>query len=692
MKDGVHYTVYNVDWKSGKMSIDEYSYKTGKKVRTLVDLTSLGIGRVSSEYQLSEDESKILIYTNKKPIYRRSFTADFYVYDIKTKKLTKVSKEGKERIASLSPDGTKLAYMRDNNLYIKDLQTGKLMQITKDGKKNNIINGAPDWVYEEEFSFNKAYEWSPDSKYLAFIRFDESKVKEYTLIKYAGEAPHYKQYELYPGLYTYKYPKAGENNSIVSVHIYNLATKKTVKADIGTNTDIYIPRIKWNISGDELGIERLNRAQNKIELLYANPNTGESRVVLADTNKYYIGDEVYDNIVFLPDGKHIMLMSERDGWRHLYLYDTKGDFVKQLTKGKWDITKYLGYNPEKEIFYFQAAKVSPIWREIYSVDMKGRIKKLSSKEGTNDAEFSTGCKYYINTYSNATTPYYITLNNAKGKVIRILEDNAGFMDKINSVGGIHKTFFKFKTSEGIELNAYRIVPPDFDSTKIYPAIIMQYSGPNSQTVLDDWEFGWNNYLADQGFVIFGVDPRGTGARGEKFRKVTFHELGKYETIDLVNSAKYFGSLPYIDKKRIGIWGWSYGGFMVLNAMTKGNGVFNTGVAVAPVTNWRFYDNIYTERYMGKPQDNPSGYDDNSPLNFVKDFKGNLLLCFGTADDNVHPQNSFEFIERMVQANKHFRVFPFVNRNHGIYGGNTRLYLYTMKTNFFEEHLMKKSNK
>lgn len=691
MNDGEHYTTYDYSEGYDNIKIKKFSYKTGKEVETLVNISQLGIGQVSPNYTISSDNKKILLHTDVKKIYRHSYTAKFYVYDISTKKLTPVSDEANLQIASFSPDGNKVAFMRENDLFIKNLQTGEETQITIDGKTNKIINGAPDWVYEEEFGFKKAYQWSPDGKYIAYIKFNESRVKQYTLIKYAGEEPHLAQYELYPGLYTYKYPKAGEDNSIVSVHIYNVSTKKTITADIGQNTDIYIPRIKWNIDGSFLGIERLNRAQNKIELLAANPQTGKTKVLITDTNKYYIGDEVYDNIVFLADNEHILLMSERDGYRHLYLYKLDGSLENQITKGKWDITKYYGFDPDKKLIYYQSAEESPLRRSVYSIKLDGTgKKKISTGTGTNDAEFSIGCKYFINTFSNAKTPPYITLNKANGKVIKVLEDNKDYKKEIDEFGGINKEFFSFKTSEGVELNAFRIVPPDFDESKKYPVVLVQYSGPNSQTVLDDWEFGWNNYLAQLGFIVVGVDPRGTGARGEAFRKITFHQLGKYETIDLVETAKYLGTLPYIDKNRIAIWGWSYGGFMVLNAMTRGGGVFNTGIAVAPVTSWRYYDNIYTERYMGKPQDNPDGYDTNSPLNHVKDFQGNLLLCFGTADDNVHPQNSYEFIEKMVQANKHFLVFPFTNRNHGIYGGNTRYYLYKMKTDFLLEHLMSKS--
>jgi len=688
LNNGTQYTVYDVNWTSGQTSIKKFSYKTGQEIEVVLDLNSLGIGRVGSDYKFSKNETKLLLNTEKAPIYRHSFLANFYVYDLKTKKISKVSENGKQQIASLSNDGEKVAFMRDNNLFIKDLTSKNEIQITKDGLKNEIINGAPDWVYEEEFGYNKAYSWSPDGKYIAYVKFKESDIKEYTIVNYAGEAPHISSNELYPSLYTYKYPKAGEDNSVVSVHIYELSTGNTVKADIGTETDIYIPRIKWNLDGSSLVIERLNRAQNKLELLYANPQTGKSRVFITETNKYYLGDELYDNIVFLEDNEHIVILSERDGYRHLYLYKTDGTFVQQITKGNWDVTKYYGFDKDKKVFYYQSVEESSINRDIYSIKINGKGKrKLSTLEGTNDAAFNKNFEYYINTFSNATTPTYVTLNNSKGKVIRILEENTKIKEIIKEYGGTNKTFFTFKTSEGVELNAFKIVPPDFDETKQYPVLVVQYSGPNSQTVANRWDYSWNNYLAQKGIIVIGVDPRGTGAKGEEFRKITFHKIGKYETLDLIETAKYLANLSYINKDKIGIWGWSYGGYMVLNVMTKGNGIFSTGISVAPVSNWRYYDNIYTERYMGKPQDNASGYDDNSPLGFTDDFQGNLLLCFGTADDNVHPQNSYEFIEKMVQSDKHFTTFPFVNRNHGIYGGNTRMYLYKMKTDFLFEHLL-----
>ncbi len=690
MNDGEHYTVFEYDRSTYSSLINKYNYKTGEKIETIVNLTGLSVGLVSYQYKFSNDEKKILIYADKEEIYRYSFLANYYVYDIAKKELIKVSENGMQQIADLSPDGQKVAFIRENNIYIKDLTTKEEKQITTDGKKNSIINGIPDWVYEEEFEFNQAYQWSPDGKYLAYIKFDESDVKEFTLLKYAGESPRNEDFSLYPGQYTFKYPKAGEDNSKISLHIYNIENGNTSNIEVCKEQDIYFPRIFWNNDGSKLIVEKLNREQNELILFAVNPQNNEVQKILTEKNKYYIDDNTYDNIVFLENNKNFIILSERDGFSHLYLYDLEGNLVNQITKGEYDVTDFIGYDVNNDIIYYQSTESSPLNRDIYSIRTDGKKKKkINVNDGTNEIEFSKGYKYYINTFSDIKTPNYVTLHNSKGNVLRVLEDNSDLKAIIKTFGGENKSFFKFKTSEGVELNGYRIVPPDFDSTKVYPAILTQYSGPNSQSVLNSWEFGWENYLAQQGFVIFCVDPRGTGGRGEEFRKCTYKQLGKYETIDLVEAGKYIGKLSYIDENKLGIWGWSYGGFMVLNVMTKGKGVFNTGVSVAPVTNWRYYDNIYTERYMGKPQDNPSGYDDNSPLNYAKDLQGNLFLAFGTADDNVHPQNSYEFIAKLIEANKEFTTMPYINRNHGIYGDthNTSLHLYTLKTKFFIKHLI-----
>jgi len=681
MNDGENYSSYS------KGSITKYSYETGKEIGEILNTKSLGIGRVSTDYEFNEDETKILIFTNEEDIYRWSFVADFYVYDLKTKVLTPVSENGKQQLATFSPKGDKIAFVRENNLFVKDLTNNAEIQITTDGKYNNIINGAPDWVYEEEFGFNKAFEWSPDGNYIAYIKFDESSVKMFNMTIFAGLEPQNTENALYPENETFKYPKAGEDNSKVSVHIYNLTTKKTIEANTGTETDFYFPRIKWTKDVNKLCIIKLNRLQNKFNLLYANPETGVSNIIYTEENKFYIEESVFAQLNFLEDAKHFVILSERDGYRHLYLYNIDGTLVKQLTSGNWDVIDFYGYDAKKKLFYYQSAEESPLKRAIYSVDIDAKKKtKISIKEGTNDALFSKSYKYFINYFSNISTPNYVTVNDANGKEIRVLEDNADLIKLVDEFGGVNKEFFVIKTSENVELNASVIYPADFDKTKKYPVLITQYSGPNSQQVLDNWSFDWDNMMAQKGYLVVSVDPRGTGARGEAFRKITYLQLGKYETLDLIESAKYLGTLPHVDASRIGIWGWSYGGYMSLSCMTKGADYFKTGIAVAPVTNWRYYDNIYTERYMRKPQDNATGYDENSPINFAKNLKGNLLIVHGTADDNVHLQNSMEFIEALVQADKQFDMQIYTNRNHSIYGGKTRHHLYTLMTNYLLENL------
>ncbi len=681
MQDGENYTVF-VDG-----SIIKYSYQTGEEVEVVLDITKLGIEYPSSEYVFNHDQTKILFYNNEESIYRRSFKANFYVYDFKTKILTPVSDAGKQQLATFSPKGDKVAFLKDNNLFIKDLTNNKETQITKDGEYNKIINGAPDWVYEEEFSYNQAYQWSPEGDFLAYVKFNESQVRMFNMTVYAGMRPFIQTNALYPENYTFKYPKAGEDNSIVTVHIYNLAKKKTLNVDLGTETDIYIPRIKWTKDNNKLCIVKLNRLQNNIELLYANPNTAATQLIYSEKNEYYMEETVYDKLEFLDNGKNFVIMSERDGYRHLYLYNIDGTLQKQLTSGEWDITDFYGHDNVNDLFYYQSAEEGAIYRAIYSVNSNSENKtKLSNMQGVNEAIFSATFKYYINYFSNHKTPNLVTLHDAKAKEIRVLEENADLKALVEEYGGVNKEFFKITTTAGIELNASVIYPMNFDKTKKYPVLITQYSGPNLQEVLDQWEFEWNNMIAQKGYLVITVDPRGTGGRGEDFRKITYMELGKYETLDLIESAKYLAKLEYVDATRIGIWGWSFGGYMALSCLTKGADYFKTAIAVAPVTNWRYYDNIYTERYMRKPQDNPKGYDDNSPINFVKNMKGKLLIVHGTSDDNVHLQNTMEFIEALVQADKQFDMQIYTNRNHSIYGGKTRKHLYTLMTNFLLENL------
>ncbi len=682
MNDGIHYSTLS---RNG--DIEKFSYLTGNRTEIIVKTSELKID--VDEYEFNENESKLLFQTGYERIYRRSFTADYYVYDLKSKELKKLSNNGKQQMASFSSDNTKIAFVRDNNIFIKDLISNSEKQITNDGKFNEIINGIPDWVYEEEFEFNKAYEWMPDGKKIAYIKFDESEVKMFGMTVYAGEKPKHDNNILYPENQSFKYPKAGESNSIVSVNIYNLETDKTTKIDLGDEKDIYIPRIRTTKNPDILAIFKLNRLQNKFELITANVKTGDVKIIYTETNKYYIDASDFDNLQFLDDGEHFVMTSERDSYKHLYLHDMNGREVRQLTKGHDEVTEFIGFDAENKIFYYQAVDKSPLQRSIFKVNFNGKKKKELTKEaGTNDAKFSSNFKYYINYFSNSETPRKITLYNSKGKLIRVLEDNKKLKDKIPNYGGVNKEFFTFKTSEGIELNAFMVKPPNFDKNKKYPVIVNQYSGPNSQEVLDSWDFGWNNLLAQKGIIMVCVDPRGTGGRGEEFRKMTYLQLGKYETIDLIETAKYLNKLEYINSKKIGIWGWSYGGFMTSLCMTKGADYYSAGIAVAPVTNWRYYDNIYTERFMRTPQENPEGYDDNSPINFADKLKGDFLIVHGSADDNVHLQNTTEFTEALVQANVQFKQFIYTNRNHSIYGGNTRYHLYTMMLNFWEETILK----
>jgi len=679
-KNGEFYTTLD------KGSIIRYRYQTGTVVDTLVhakDLEAYDL-RINN-YEFSPDETKILFYVNAQSIYRRSYVADNYVWDISGKNLLKVSPEGMEQLATFSPDGQKVAFVKNNNLYVSDLK-GNIIAITTDGEKNRIINGAPDWVYEEEFSFNKAFEWSPDGKKIAWIRFDESRVKEYNLMVYKGLKPERIENTLYPSLYSYKYPKAGEDNSIVSVLVYNLENQETTTMDIGLDTDIYIPRIYWSKQPDILAIARLNRHQNKFELLFAQTSTGKSKIVYTDTNPYYIDESAYSELTFI-DPQQILLFSERDGYNHLYLYNTSNSKLVQITKGNYDVINLYGYAPKTKTVYYSSTEEGSIYRTLFSIKIDGKNKlKLSENKGTNSAVFNADFSYFINTYSSATQPPVYSLYTTDRKLIRIIEDNSELVEKIKQYKIPKKNFTTVTTSENIALNAWILKPTDFDSTVQYPAIITQYSGPNSQQVLDRWGIGWEEVLAQEGFIVLCVDPRGTGGRGESFRKVTYLQLGKYETIDLIETAQYLQSLPYISAQNIGIWGWSYGGFMALNCITQGADVFAAAVSVAPVTNWRYYDNIYTERYMRKPQENADGYDNNSPINHVEKFKGNLLLITGSFDDNVHPQNSYEFAETMVQADKQFDMMVYTNRNHSIFGGNTRLHLYKKKIEFFKQNL------
>jgi dipeptidyl-peptidase-4 len=675
MNDGEHFTTL----EEGK-KITRYSYQSGEAIEVLFN--TIENDMTIRDYQFSADESKILLATNAEYIYRRSYTADYYIYDIESKTLNKLSDNGRQMFAVFSPDASKVAFVRKNNLFIKNLKTDKEKQITTDGKFNHIINGGTDWVYEEEFAFTRAFFWSPEGDKIAFYKFDESEVPEFNMTKY--------NHELYPENYAYKYPKAGEKNSVVSIHVYHLNSGETHTMDVGKETDQYIPRIKWTHENNKLVIIRENRLQNHIEILLANTDTGTPKVIYEEKNKYYI-ERIDDSYMTLTeDGKYFIINSEKDGWNHLYLYDIDGNFVNQITQGDWDVTDFIGVDSKTNTVYYQAAEESPLHRAVYSIKTNGsKKKKLSDQKGNNRAVFSKGFKYYINYYSSSETPRYITLHNKKGKLIRVMEDNQELKETIKTYAFTPVEFLTINTpSSKWDLNAYMIKPPDFDPNKKYPLFMYLYGGPGSQSVLDRWSrsYAWFQMLAQKGYIVVCVDNRGTGGRGEEFKKMTYGQLGKYETIDQVEAAEYLSNQPYIDENRTGIFGWSYGGFMSTSCLFLGNDVFEMAIAVAPVSSWRYYDSIYTELYMGLPQDNPDGYDDNSPLNHADKLQGKYLLIHGTADDNVHFQNSIELSEKLVQENKQFEMQFYMDKDHGIYGGNTSYHLYTRMTQFILENL------
>ena len=679
MKNTNQYTVLNSDRTSRTQQIDLYDFATLKKVSTLIDTKSYkDLSEGIDSYTFSNDEKQILIANNTSPIFRHSFTATYYLYNLATKELTKVLENVQE--PTFSPDGTKIGYAKENDLFIYDIASKAITQVTTDGKKNEIINGITDWVYEEEFAFVRAFDWSADSKKLAFIRFDESKVPQFSMDMY--------QKDLYPTAQTFKYPKAGEKNSEVSLHVFELGSKSAKKINLGNYSDFYIARMKWTNDANVLSAQVLNRHQDNLDLIFVDGTTGTAKVVLNEKDKAYV--DVTDNLTFLKDNSFIWT-SEKDGFNHIYLYDKSGKLKNQVTKGKWEVTNYYGFDEKTKTVFYQSVENGSTVRDVYKISLDGKKKvKLSSQVGTNGATFSPDFTYYINTYSSVTTPPTYTLNSSKdGKQAQEIVNNTALLDKIKKYDLPTKEFFELTTEKGHKLNAWMIKPKDFDANKKYPVFMYQYSGPGSQEVANNWldtNDMWFMMLSQQGYITVCVDGRGTGFKGAAFKKCTQKELGKFEVEDQIDAAKVIGNYAYVDKSRIGIFGWSYGGFMSSNCLFKGADVFKMAIAVAPVTNWRFYDSVYTERYMQTPQENASGYDENSPINHVSKLKGNFLLIHGTADDNVHVQNSMQMIEALVQANKQFDWAIYPDKNHGIYGGKTRIQLFNKMTNYIKEKL------
>ncbi|MNX28310.1 Prolyl tripeptidyl peptidase precursor [compost metagenome] len=679
LKNTNQYTVLNLDNQSGSMQIDLYDFATLKKTATLIDTKNHKELPKINSYSFDSSEKMILLACNSNKIFRHSFTADYYLYDIATKQLTKLF-DFQVQEPTFSPDGKKIAYAKENNLYVYDLASKKSTPITTDGKRNSIINGITDWVYEEEFAFVKAFDWSKDSKKVAYIRFDETEVPEFSMSVFHKE--------LYPKTQTFKYPKAGEKNSVVSLHIYDVNTTGVKEVNLGNYSDFYIARMQWTNDANVLSAQVLNRHQDNLDLLFIDGNSGTAKVVLNEKDKAYV--DVTDNLTFLKDNSFIWT-SEKDGFNHIYLYDKTGKLKNQVTKGKWEVTSYYGFDEKNKTVFYQSTENGSINRDVYRINLDGKSKlRLSQNTGTNVATLSPNFQYYINTFSSASLPTTYTLNEAKsGKQIQVIENNETLASKLKGYNLPSKEFLVLKTDKGNELNAWMIKPKDFDPTKKYPVFMFQYSGPGSQQVANQWGSSneyWFMMLSQQGYIVACVDGRGTGYKGADFKKCTQKELGKYEVEDQIDAAKVIGNYAFVDKSRIGIFGWSYGGFMASNCILKGNDVFKMAIAVAPVTNWRFYDSVYTERYMQTPQENPSGYDENSPINHVDKLKGKFLLIHGSGDDNVHVQNSMQMMEALIQANKQFDSQIYPDKDHGISGGKTRIQLYTKMTNFIKENL------
>ena len=723
MQDGEHYLSMT------RTGIAKYSYLTGEKVEDICLFGGPAAGLKAKplppmeSYAMSADEQKILLSSGFEPIYRHSGVSDYYIYDVKDKSFTKISNNGKQRLTTLSPDGTKVAFVRDNNLYWMDLKSLEEHAITTDGKVNEVINGTTDWVYEEEFAITQGFQWSPDSKKIAYMRFDESKVKEYNMQMWGA---------LYPEDYRYKYPKAGEDNSKVSLHVYNIETKgqftpvldgrSTTVAD-GKSQWEYIPRFQWTNTPDVLAVMVMNRLQNTMEILAVNTsnnglNSNTISKLYAEQCDTYV--EVPDTWQFITVGKgkkaqqQMLITSERDGYRHIYLYDMQGNMVKQVTSGDWEVCDVPGIDVKNQRLYYTSREHGAINKSLFVIGFDGKKKKClnysqsniisiypnfigtnfsftqnmnaPTSGGTYNATFSDGCKYYICTYSNANMAPAYTLHDANGKLIKVLQDNADLQKKMSDYGTSHKQFGTFTTSNGTELNYYTIKPADFNANKRYPVLIYVYGGPGNQQVSNSYgysDYYWYHMLAEKGYVVFCFDGRGTGGRGAQFKKQTYNDLGRMECEDAIEAARWLGQQSWVDKERIGIWGWSFGGYLSTLSLLKGNDVFKAAIAVAPVMNWRYYDNIYTERFLGLPKDNAKGYDENSPLNFAERLQGNYLLIHGTGDDNVHFQNSAEMVEKLENAGKQFEFRIYPNKNHSIYDatGNTRLNLYQLMTDF-----------
>lgn len=690
MADGETYAQISKDGKQ----VVKYSFKTGKQVGVIFDANAVrgaNIGSIDG-YVMSPDGRRMLIQTHTKRIYRRSFTAEYYIYTLGNSSVVPLSDGGPQQTPIFSPDGNQIAFVRDNNIFlVKLLYDNAESQVTKDGKRNEVINGIPDWVNEEEFATNSSMVFTADSKQICWIRYDESAVKEYSMQMFKGSNPSMDEYADYPGFYSYKYPVAGGENSKVAVYSYDIKSRQTRKMQLPLDADGYIPRIKMTSDPTKVAIFTLNRYQDNLSIYMANPLSTVCQLVIQDKVDKYFKEEAMANIKITD--RHILMPSDRDGYMHLYLYTLGGQLKRRVTRGNYEVTDVYGYDEATGDVYYAANELGPQDKQVYVAHQNGKTERLTAREGYNSATFSAGYKYFINTWSDINTPVVYTLNNNSGKVLSTLVDNKGLKEKLAAYDLSTRELFSFTTSEGVKLNGWMVKPAGFDASRRYPVIMYQYGGPGNQQVLNSWNIGMcgqgallEQYMAQQGYIVVCVDGRGTGGRGAEFEKCTYLRLGELEAKDQVETALWLGSQPYVDKNRIGIWGWSYGGWNTLMSMSEGRPVFRAGVAVAPPTSWRYYDTVYSERYMRTPKENPSGYDEVNPMARVDKLSGALLICHGLADDNVHFQNTAEYTEALVQADKDFKENIYTNRNHSIYGGNTRNHLFRQIVNFFNAEM------
>ena len=689
LADGETYSQLSPDRKR----IIRRSFKNGNEVGTLFDVaTARGDKRLTSidGYIMSPDERRILIQTETHSIYRRSFTAVYYIYDIQNNRLEPLSEGGPQQVPLFSPDGNVIAFARGGNLFLVKLLFGNAeTQVTNDGEFNAVLNGIPDWVNEEEFSTNRSFDFSADSKMLAWVRYDESQVPIYHMQMFRGAKPTLSENDAYPGDYAYKYPVAGARNSDVKVLTFDIKNRVTRTLQLPMDSDSYIPRIKFTSDPEKLAVVTLNRHQDRMDVYMANPRSTVCQLALREEVSRYIREDAYTQLKFY-DG-HFAILSERSGHQHLYWYTLSGQLERQVTQGDFEVTEFYGYDAANSRFLYASNAESPLRSAVYATDAKGRTRKLSTRTGHNDATFSTSFRYFMNVYSSAEQPPLTTLCDQQGRELATLVDNASLKERTASILG-RKEFFTFTTSEGVTLNGWMVKPRDFDPSRRYPVLMYQYSGPGSQEVNDAWGMGFygcgaifESYLAQEGYISVCVDGRGTGGRGADFEKCTYLRLGDLESKDQVETALYLATLPYVDDSRIAIWGWSFGGFNTLMAMTDGRPVFRAGIAVAAPSSWRYYDTVYTERYMRTPQENQEGYAI-CPIERAGKLSGNLLLIHGTADDNVHFRNAVEMSEALVQADRQFDMQIYTNRNHNIYGGRTRHHLFTRLCDFLRQNL------